>query len=308
MNLEKLMVAGGGVLGSQIAFQSAYAGMDVTIWLRSEESIQRTKMKIGQLTEEYQQFCVACKNGMQNYLGGFDKPDVTVENGNYEMYQSKIGSVMERIHFETDLTKAAAGQDFIIEAVTENMELKKDFYRKLNQVIDEKVVVATNTSTFLPSDFKDCISNSQRFIAVHFSNHIWLANIAEIMGHSETSAETVKTAVAFAQRINMIPSVIHKETRGYILNSLLIPFLISALKLWGGGIADFRAIDNTWKLSTASPYGAFEIMDIIGLPTAYAMTVGCMDSSLVSQEGTLEYTIAEKLKNMIAKNENFYKS
>ena len=143
---------------------------------------------------------------------------------------------------------------------------------------------------------------------MHFSNHIWLANIAEIMSHAETVQETVETAVAFAQRINMIPSVIHKETRGYILNSLLIPFLISALKLWGGGVADCQAIDNTWKLSTAALYGPFEIIDIIGLPTAYAMTVGCMDGKLVSQEGTLEYAIAEKLKGMIASNEPFYQA
>ena len=305
-NLENLMVAGGGVLGSQIAFQSAYAGLNVTVWLRSEEYIQRTKKKLEELKAAYHQAVNACINGRQNYLGALDIPETSVAEGDYELYQSRIEDAMNHIHFETDLQKAAAGQDFIIESIAENMETKKEFYQKLNLYVSDETVIATNTSTFLPSDFKDIIRKPERFIAVHFANHIWLANIAEIMGHAGTAEATQKRAVEFAESINMIPSVIHKETKGYILNALLIPFMTAALKLWGSGIADYRAIDNTWKLSTASPYGAFEIMDIVGLKTMYAMCSTCMDSSLIQQEGTLENQIAEKLKAMIASDSKFY--
>ncbi|WP_294752732.1 3-hydroxyacyl-CoA dehydrogenase family protein, partial [uncultured Ruminococcus sp.] len=129
------------------------------------------------------------------------------------------------------------------------------------------------------------------------------ANIAEIMGHSDTSEDTVQKAAAFANRINMIPSVIRKEQKGYILNSLLIPFLLSALKLWAGEVASFSDIDKTWKLSTGSKHGPFEIMDTVGVNTVYAVVV---TNPSANQEGTMENLIAKKLRKMIESGSRFY--
>ena len=180
--------------------------------------------------------------------------------------------------------------------------------KKINNV-SQYVDWETGEELFKRSDcipkkvIKDIIDNSERFIAVHFANNIWIANIAEIMGHSGTSEETVQKAKAFANRINMIPSIIRKEQKGYILNSLLIPFLLSALKLWAGEVASFSDIDKTWKLSTASKYGPFEIMDTVGINTVYAVVV---TSPSANQEGTIENLIAEKLRKMLESGSRFY--
>lgn len=301
--MDKIMIAGGGVLGSQIAFQCAYAGLETTIWLRSEESVQRTKKKLEALKESYSQTITACKYGKMTYLGALDAIETQIADADFESYQKKADNAMNNIRFETDLQKAASEQNFIIESISENLEMKKEFYRNLNRYVSEDAVIATNTSNFLPSDFKDLITKPERFIAVHFANNIWIANIAEIMGHSDTSEDTVQKATAFAVKINMIPSVIRKEQKGYILNSLLIPFLLSALKLWAGEVASCKDIDNTWKLSTASKYGPFEIMDTVGINTVYAVVAA---SPLANQEGTVENLIAAKLKKMIESGSKFY--
>ena len=301
--MDKIMIAGGGVLGSQIAFQCAYAGLETTIWLRSEESVQRAKKKLEVLKESYSQTITACKYGKMTYLGALDAIGTQIADADFESYQKKADNAMNNIRFETDLQKAASEQNFIIESISENLEMKKEFYRNLNRYVSEDAVIATNTSNFLPSDFKDLITKPERFIAVHFANNIWIANIAEIMGHSDTSEDTVQKATAFAVKINMIPSVIRKEQKGYILNSLLIPFLLSALKLWAGEVASCKDIDNTWKLSTASKYGPFEIMDTVGINTVYAVVAA---SPLANQEGTVENLIAAKLKKMIESGSKFY--
>ena len=301
--MNKIMIAGGGVLGSQIAFQCAYAGLETTIWLRSADSVQRAKKKLEALKESYSQTIAACKYGKMNYLGALDTVGTPIAEADFDLYQSRVDAVMDNIIFETDMQKAVSGQSFIIESISENMDSKKGFYTDLNKYVSADAVIATNTSSFLPGDFKDIIDNPERFTAVHFANNIWIANIAEIMGHSDTSEDTMQKAVAFADRINMIPSVIRKEQKGYILNSLLIPFLLSALKLWAGDVASFSDIDKTWKLSTGSKYGPFEIMDTVGVNTVYAVAV---TNPSADQEGTIENLIARKLRKMIEAGSRFY--
>lgn len=301
--MNKIMIAGGGVLGSQIAFQCAYVGIETTLWLRSEESVQRTKKKLEALKENYIRTIEACKSGKTNYLGALDAVGSKFNEADFDLYHKKVENIMDNIKFETELQKAVSNQNFIIESISENIDIKKEFYSNLNKYADRNAIIATNTSSFLPSDFKDLIDNSERFIAVHFANNIWIANIVEIMGHKVTSEETVQKAIEFACKINMIPSVINKEQKGYILNSLLIPFLLSALKLWAGDVASYSDIDKTWKLSTGSKHGAFEMMDTIGINTVYAVVM-TLPSAI--QKGTIENLIANKLHEMIESGSNFY--
>lgn len=301
--MNKIMIAGGGVLGSQIAFQCAYVGIETMLWLRSEESVQRTKKKLEALKENYIRTIEACKSGKTNYLGALDAVGSKFNEADFDLYHKKVENIMDNIKFETELQKAVSNQNFIIESISENIDIKKEFYSNLNKYADRNAIIATNTSSFLPSDFKDLIDNSERFIAVHFANNIWIANIVEIMGHKVTSEETVQKAIEFACKINMIPSVINKEQKGYILNSLLIPFLLSALKLWAGDVASYSDIDKTWKLSTGSKHGAFEMMDTIGINTVYAVVM-TLPSAI--QKGTIENLIANKLHEMIESGSNFY--
>lgn len=101
----------------------------------------------------------------------------------------------------------------------------------------------------------DATGRPEKFLSLHFANNIWAQNIAEVMGHSGTASEAYEAVAAFAAEMGMIPMRLHKEKAGYILNSMLVPFLMSAQELLADGIADVETIDKTWMLSTGRPYG-----------------------------------------------------
>lgn len=139
----------------------------------------------------------------------------------------------------------------MIEALAENPEEKKDFYAKLQKVLPEKTIIATNSSTLLPSMLADATGRPEKFLALHFANSIWKNNTAEIMGHARTDQAAYDAVADFAVAINMIPLKLKKEKAGYILNSMLVPFLNAAEELLVDGIADVETIDKTWSLATA---------------------------------------------------------
>lgn len=115
---------------------------------------------------------------------------------------------------------------------------------------------------------------------MHFANDIWRFNTVEIMGHAGTATQAVDAAVAFSQEIGMIPVRLHKEQPGYILNSLLIPFMTAAAKLYLHEVADIADIDATWRKGTGAPLGLFQIYDLIGMETPYNLNIQSNDPEL----------------------------
>ena len=152
--------------------------------------------------------------------------------------------------------------------MAENPEAKKEFYKALDPHLEEKTIVATNSSSMIPSQFRDCLSRPEKYLAIHFANNIWISNTAEIMGHDGTDKDSYEAVAKFASEIKMIPLRLTKEQPGYILNSMLIPFLNAGQMLLAKEVADPATIDLTWRMGTGSPYGPFQILDIIGLNTA----------------------------------------
>ena len=120
------------------------------------------------------------------------------------------------------------------------------------------------------------------------------------MGHPGTSRETYDQVVAFAATIGMVPLQLHKEQPGYILNSMLVPFLSAAQGLWANEVADVETIDLTWKLATGSPVGPFQILDIVGLETAYNINQMKPDAG---EEGSMSNKLGKLLKEKIDKGE-----
>ena len=137
----------------------------------------------------------------------------------------------------------------------------------------EKTIVVTNSSTLLPSQFAEATGRPEKYMALHFANEIWRNNTAEVMGHAATSQEVYDIVAKFAKDIGMVPLLLKKEQPGYILNSMLVPFLSAAEMLLAKEIADPQTIDMTWKLATGSPAGPFQILDIVGLTTAYNIVI-----------------------------------
>ena len=247
MNYKNITVAGSGVLGSQIAYQTAYKGFYVNVYDISDEVLGHAKVRLTKLKGNY-------------------KEDLGAT-------QQAVDEAFNRVSFCTDLAQAVADADLVIEAIPEVAQIKTDFYKELRKVAPEKTIFATNSSTLLPSQFAEATGRPDKFLALHFANSIWKNNTAEVMKHPGTDHAVFQDVVEFARAIGMVALPLYKEQPGYILNSLLIPFLEAAQMLLLNEVADVETIDKTWMIATGAPEGPFAILDAIGVTSAYNITL-----------------------------------
>ncbi len=267
--MKNIVVAGGGVLGSQIAYQAAYCGFNVTIWLRSEGSIARTQPKLDRLHQVYADTIrqMAGPEGKQPGVWACGIADGDAFDP--EACLARSDAAYQGIRLELDLAKAAADADLVIESMAENLEDKIAFYQKLSPLLPEKTIVVTNSSTLLPSKLARSVARPEKFLSLHFANSIWKNNMTEVMGHDRTDPAVFDQVMDFAQAIRMIPLPVRKEKAGYLLNSMLVPLLFSGMDLYVTGVSDPESIDRAWTLGTGAPKGPFRILDTVGLQTAY---------------------------------------
>lgn len=272
MDIKNVVVAGGGVLGSQIAFQSAYKGFNVKVWLRSEGSIERAKPKFERWKNVYLQTLEAMKTNPAAYARGLaDSPELSDEQ--IEALKAQVEKAAESIVLTTSYDEAFGDADLVIEAIAEEPKQKIELYTEMQKHLPEHTIVCTNSSTMLPSQFAEYTGRPEKYLALHFANEIWKNNTAEVMGHPGTDPAAYEQVAEFAGKIGMIPLCLKKEQPGYILNSMLVPFLTAAESLLANGVADPETIDKTWMLATGAPVGPFRILDIVGLVTAYNIVV-----------------------------------
>lgn len=242
-NIEQVTVAGGGVLGSQIAYQCAFKGKNVTVYDIGDEAVAAAKERVEALRTAY-------------------KRDIQATD---EQFDAGLG----RMSFTTDLGEAAKNADLVIEAIPEKPSIKHDFYQSLAKLAPENTIFASNSSTYVPSTFASDTGRPDKFLNLHFANQIWLMNTAEIMGTDQTDPDIYNQIVSFAREIGMVPIQLHKEQPGYVLNTLLMPLMGAAGMLWAHDVADPQTIDKTWMIATGAPKGPFGFYDMVGLRTAY---------------------------------------
>jgi len=164
-------VAGSGVLGAQIAFQCAYRGFNVSVYDFSSEALAKLPEKWRQLADIYQREVGATA----------------------EAAQSAIARLLSTDYLEVALRDA----DILIEAIPEDVEIKKDFFRRATQMAPAKTIFATNSSTLLPSVLATATDRPERFLALHFANNIWRQNVAEVMRHDGTDPAVFDTVARF---------------------------------------------------------------------------------------------------------------
>nr|WP_306420698.1 3-hydroxyacyl-CoA dehydrogenase [Arthrobacter sp. JCM 19049] len=230
-SINKVTVLGTGVLGSQIAFQSAYSGFEVTAYDISDTALIGAKERFAKLVETYKAEAVAGAN------------------------EGKADQALTRLSYSSDLADAVRDADLVIEAVPEALAIKQQTYEKLAAVAPESAIFATNSSTLLPSAMKDFTGRPEKFLALHFANKIWQFNTAEVMGTADTDPAVFEQIVQFASEIGMVPIPVYKEKSGYVLNSLLVPFLNAAAELAAGGYAEPQDVDKVWRIATGAPWG-----------------------------------------------------
>ncbi|MNY09460.1 putative 3-hydroxybutyryl-CoA dehydrogenase [compost metagenome] len=233
------------------------------------------------------------------------------------MYQQDIDAqptaldeAFSRISYTTDMKESVKNADLTIEAIPENIELKKDFYTQLGIVAPAKTIFCTNSSTLLPSQFATETGRPERFLALHFANYLWKNNVAEIMSHSATGPEIFEEVVQFAKSINMLTIPIYKEQPGYVMNSLLVPWLIAGLDLYRNGVADASSIDKTWMKTVGADLGPMAMADLVGLTTAYNVTKTYAELTgetvWKDRNDFLKENFIEKNKLGISTGEGFY--
>ena len=239
--IEKVAMVGAGTLGGQIAWQSAFKGKTVTVYDISDEGLEN------------------CRKTQTGYAEIYKK-DLGASDADIE-------ATWSRLAYTTDLAEAAKMADIVIEAVPEVPDIKIDVYEKLAPLMQSHTILATNSSTLLPSMFAAKTGRPDRYAALHFANLIWALNLAEIMGTPQTSDDTLNRLTAYAIEIGMVPIPISKEQNGYVCNSLLVPIFQAAQSLVTKGVADAETVDRTYMImNRGCTMGPCGVMDVVGIP------------------------------------------
>ncbi|MGH1562254.1 3-hydroxyacyl-CoA dehydrogenase [Mumia sp. DW29H23] len=280
-DIKNVTVLGTGVLGSQIAYATAYAGFDVVAYDIDDAALATARERFDRLVTTYEAEVEGAGDG-----------------------KAKAG--LARISYSADVAEAVKDADLVIEAVPESLDVKRATWQQVGEAAPERTIFATNSSTLLPSDFMEATGRPDRFLALHFANRVWVQNTAEVMGTAKTDPAVYATVVAFARAIGMVPIEVKKEQPGYVLNSLLVPLLNAAAALWVNGVADVETIDKTWRIATGAPMGPFQIFDVIGMVTPYNISKGSDDPTQQKFAEILKRDFIDQGKLGVASGEGFY--
>ena len=240
MNIKNVLALGAGAMGSQVSFYYAMQGFNVIQFDISGESLQ------------------VCKRHHRNYATDYRTVHTTVGDEDIE-------AGLARIIYSSDLAAAAKSADLVTESVPEVLEIKQKIYTDLHRLCPEHTIFTTNTSTLAPSSFAKFTGRPERFLALHYAMGIWHSPIAEVMKHPGTDDGVFQDVVRFAEAANLIPIQLEKEQPGYIINSLLLPWLISGLSLVVNGISTPEDVDKTWIIcGQGMRVGPLGVIDMLG--------------------------------------------
>lgn len=246
-SVNHLTVLGAGVLGAQIAWHSAFKGKQVVVYDLFSEALARCQIAHQQYADIY-----------RKDLGA--SPE-------------QIEQTFARLRYSSDLADAVADAELVIEAVPEIPEIKSQVYRDMAPLLPANCLVATNSSTLLPSQFAEDTGRPDKYCALHFANLIWSMNLAEIMAHASTAEQTLRSITRFAIEIGMIPVPVRKPQNGYVINSLLVPLLTAAQTLVTNGITTPETVDRTYMvMNRGVSMGPFGVIDVVGMKTYYDVT------------------------------------
>ena len=243
-SLNNLTVLGAGVLGGQIAWQSAFRGKTVVVYDLHEAGLQQCRIAHETYAHIYQQ-----------------EMDATA---------GQMDETRARLTFTTDLAASVANADVVIEAVPEIPEVKIEVYSELAKHLPEHTLLATNSSTLLPSQFAHYTGRPEKYCALHFANLIWKLNLAEVMAHPGTADDTLVAITGFAIEIGMVPIPVMKEQNGYVLNTMLVALVNASQTLVTNGISTPEIVDRTYMImNRGCAMGPCALLDVVGMTTIY---------------------------------------
>jgi 3-hydroxybutyryl-CoA dehydrogenase len=243
MEIKKVAVLGCGLMGSGIAQVCATAGFDVTV------------------LEVEQKFLDKGFAGIEKSLAKFAEKGTLKE---------KPEAVRARLKGATN-KKDLAHCDIVIEAIIENVGEKKKMFESLDPIVKKDAIFATNTSSISVTELLSATKRPERVIGMHFFNPVPLMKLVEVVKTIATAPEVYDAAYEFGKKLGKVP-VRTSDKTGFIVNRLLVPYLLDAIRAYEEGVGSIPDIDNAMKLGCGYPMGPFTLLDFVGLDTTYYIT------------------------------------
>jgi 3-hydroxybutyryl-CoA dehydrogenase len=175
----------------------------------------------------------------------------------------------EKVRLHTDLNDALQEADLVIEAVAENLALKREIFAQMDSLAPGKAILSTTSSSIPISQIEDATQRRDRCLNLHFYQPAMLVNMVDLMGGTKTTAGVMEAAKEFIRSIGCVPLVVKREILGFCFAGLLHSIYRHTLHLWAGEYVDFRDIDRAWMIFTQMPRGPFGLMDAVGLDVLY---------------------------------------
>ncbi|KAG9275629.1 hydroxyacyl-coenzyme A dehydrogenase, mitochondrial [Astyanax mexicanus] len=286
--IKHITVIGGGLMGAGIAQVAATTGHSVVLVDMSEDILKKSAKSIeGSL-----------KRVVKKKFA--DKPEAGEEF---------LQKAMKNISTSTDAAAVVQKTDLVVEAIVENLKVKQDLFSTLDKVAPEHTIFASNTSSLPIADIASSTARLDRFGGLHFFNPVPMMKLVEVIKAPGTSQQTFDALIDFSKALGKHP-VSCKDTPGFIVNRLLVPYLMEAVRLHERGHGSKEDIDVAMKLGAGYPLGPFELLDYVGLDTSKFIIDGWYETEpenpLFSPSPLLNKLVAEgKLGKKTG--EGFYK-
>lgn len=243
--IKNVTVIGSGLMGAGIAQVAAQTGHTVTMVDIDGEAVKKAEQRIGASIQR-----VAKKKFA----------------GEEEAATKFINEAVQRLTTSTDAVASVTSADLVVEAIVENLDVKKKLFSQLDAAAPEHTIFASNTSSLPIGKIADATSRKDRFGGLHFFNPVPVMKLLEVVRIPETSQATYEAMVAWGKAMGKV-TVECKDTPGFIVNRLLVPYMFEACRMMERGDASPRDIDTAMKLGAGYPMGPFELMDYVGLDT-----------------------------------------
>ena len=238
--IHSVTIVGSGYMGNQIALQCAAHGKPVWMHDVREEAIESSRRT--------------------DFPGFLDR---MIEDGRADAGQRQ--AILDRVQSTTDLARAVAEAELVIEAVREDIDVKRDAFGQLDEICLPHTILATNSSAIRIARIESATSRADRVLNAHFVQPVWKHPFVELMRGTATSDETLEAVRAFMTSIHVIPVLVRKESTGFIFNRMWRALKKEALRVVDQGIATVEDVDRTWMIQMETPMGPLALMDAIGL-------------------------------------------
>lgn len=245
MEIKKIGVLGAGAMGSGIAQVASQTGYEVILRDIEDSFVER---------------------GLKSINSFLSK---SVEKGKMDAAQKD--AIMGRIKGTTDMS-AMKDADFVIEVVLENLDLKKKVFKELDEICAPGVILASNTSSMSITEIAASTKRPDKVCGMHFFNPVPLMKLVEVIRGYSSSDETIATVSGLAVKLGKVVVEVKKDSPGFIVNRIMLPHFLEAIKMVEEGVASIEDIDKAVKNGLNYPMGPFELMDLTGIDIAYAIT------------------------------------